>query len=497
MALKNKTAFWPCTVSQWYSQPFDREIPGIGEASMVALGASKSTQIHNFTDHVGQNIWYLGSPSQSSLQDYQAKTLATTSQCQPMTLKQCGITYAQNNSQRFQCNENFVGDLSLPYLNTSATGYENQYSANVGLAFSANAALTDVTGRIVNSAVEQIPEATIPEMYRTNPLYYGAWAFGFPGPNLSSNLSSTYMANIDYIPCINTTDPAYCYGAQFGGLWMLNCSTTVYDLTYTWVNGSVASYNTSLASTDMAALLTGPFVTMSNLYINDSLYDAAIVAGAADNSVGIANLFADEYGKLLLAYVVPALEPELVQVQQNRTVVPNVARVPLVPLYLLLATKAIYVIAVIVLAIAAYAFTHPAETEIVKDQLTIKALTSAHFDRPDVMQKYAVDQLQYIDPTKAASSADNDGASKPLLQHAATAPPDTPANSVKPEEPKIGLIPAVDGTWQWVVKADGVWNTVKPFVKTVVKTVVLSEAQAGSLGDAGNIINAYTGKPGK
>lgn len=477
--LVNKTAFWPCNVWTDGHNPDSRFLPGEGEAGNILFGASNLTQIHNHTDTAGSVFWYLGSPSQNSVQDYQAKTIATISQCQPMTRQQCNITYTENNgTERFQCNENFVGSFGLTGLNVSATGVEENGAPNIGVAFSGNSELTEVTGEILSARPNSYYTTLDPQIYTTNPLYYGVWAFGFPGPDITGGIVDN--------------DDSYYWGDLHGGVWMLNCSTMVYDVTYSWVNGTVTSFNKSMSSPELAALLTGPLAVGSSPYVRNSLTSVAMAAGSANYSAGIARIFSNEFSKLLLAYSVGALETQVVLKQQDRFTIADIARVPMIPLYLLLATKGLYVLAVIVLAIAAYAFTHPAETEIVKDQLSVKGLTSAHFDRPDVMQDYAVQQIKShmssADPDMPQSSSPKEEKTnepvKPGLRHAATAPVQGTAPK---KEAKVGLMPAVDGTWQFVVKANGVWNSVKP----IVESIVVEEAKAGGLGGAGDVIAAW------
>jgi len=74
--------------------------------------------------------------------------------------------------------------------------------------------------------------------------------------------------------------------------------------------------------------------------------------------------------------------------------------------------------------------------------------------------------------------------SPPKIQHAATAP----VHGTAPvQEARIGLLPAADGTWQFVMVANGVWNCIKP----IVKSIVVSDANAGDFGDVGKVISAW------
>ncbi len=190
----------------------------------------------------------------------------------------------------------------------------------------------------------------------------------------------------------------------------------------------------------------------------------------------------------------------------------SVARIPLVPLYLLLGFKFLYVVVVVILAIGAYCFTHPAETEIVKAQLSVKGLAAAHFDQPDLIRQDVVKQVQSrleqaknggssaaASPTTEQREQEQEQAgSAPIqpLKRADTAPAgrgpgaEAEARAEGDEaghKPKIGLMPTRAGTWQFVLLANGAWQSVKP----IVQSFVLSEAKAGEFGTAGDIYAAW------
>ena len=133
-------------------------------------------------------------------------------------------------------------------------------------------------------------------------------------------------------------------------------------------------------------------------------------------------MFADHWSQTVLALSAGVMSREPNLLTQIRSTPRQVARVPLLPLYILLALKAIYVIAVIALAIGAYCFTHPAETEIVKTQLSTRGLAAAHFDEPDILQSKVVSQLsERLQPATAKDDqADLEDPAKGGLKRAAT-----------------------------------------------------------------------------
>jgi hypothetical protein len=152
------------------------------------------------------------------------------------------------------------------------------------------------------------------------------------------------------------------------------------------------------------------------------------------------------------------------------------------PLYILLALKAVYILAVVGLAIGAYCFTHPAETEIVKTQLSTKGLAAAHFDDPNILQSKVVSQLsERLQPmiTKDGQAEPDDPA-KGGLRRAATFLGDMP-------DKKIGVVAEADGVWRFAVVANGVWNGIKPLAVDLVNI----EARAGNLGTPGEVVKAW------
>jgi len=197
-------------------------------------------------------------------------------------------------------------------------------------------------------------------------------------------------------------------------------------------------------------------------------------------------MFADRWSQTALALSAGVMSREPNLLTQVRSISRQLARVPLLPLYMLLALKAIYVLAVIALAIGAYCFTHPAETEIVKTQLSTRGLAAAHFDTPDILQSKVVSQLsERLLPVTATATAKNDPTepddpAKGGLKRAATFLGDLP-------DKRIGVVAHADGVWRFAVVANGVWNGIKPLAVDLVDM----EAKAGNLGTAGDLVKAW------
>lgn len=208
----------------------------------------------------------------------------------------------------------------------------------------------------------------------------------------------------------------------------------------------------------------------------------AAAAGASDDSGSLAAMFADHWSQTVLALSAGVMTREPNLLTQTRSAPYQVARVPLLPLYVLLALKAIYVLAVIALAIGAYCFTHPAETEIVKTQLSTRGLAAAHFDQPDILQSKVVSQLsERLQPVATRNDqAEPDDPAKGGLKRAATFLGDIP-------DKRVGVVAQADGVWRFAVVANGVWNGIKPLAVDLVDM----EAKAGNLGTAGDLVKAW------
>lgn len=238
----------------------------------------------------------------------------------------------------------------------------------------------------------------------------------------------------------------------------------MHEVSYTWISGTVHTFNTTPATPEIAALLSGTFAMAStNDQISSILGSIAFLAGSSSSSHALALSFAKSFSTALLAYSAGAIGPLLNEFEQPRNATISVVRIPLIPLYLLLATKLIYVLAVLILAFGAYCFTHPAETELVKAQLSIHGLTATRFQQHDLARQNVVKGLQ----DRFDQARDGDGAAREAeprrsgIQRATTAPVrGSLAAEGKEKEGKrdvrIGMALTAEGTWQFVVVANGV-----------------------------------------
>jgi hypothetical protein len=493
--------FWPCNVANWECYPV-ASLYGIADASKTNQGVSTVDKVWNYTDSSSGDVYYyLGSPNQNALVDFKAHTFAMQTQCKPMTQKCYKYDpddYSAANAalaNSYNCTGAFHGSLYSDVLGDS-TLYAYP---NVGVAFARDPEL-EVAGDLVwgpsadMAAYRQV--YSFPQVYATNPFHFGAWATGYPPADPTTALANPFGDGDKGVFWTASID------AGGGATWQLNCSSTVYDVSYSWIDGAVHAFNRTESTPDTAALFGSPFAYAANLSaVPLALAAAAQSASTADSSKALADTFASELSKSMLAYGVGALEPALNVLEQGRNSTVRVARVPMVPLYLLLATKFVFVVVVLVLAVGVYCFSHPHETEAVRAALSAKGLAAAHFQSPGAVQANVVREVQSRlesvrgeangngaavekPPLEGTGKGEADGESRPKLRHANTAPVQ---GSAPAPEPKVGLLPAADGTWQFVMVANGVWQSIKP----IVKQIVVSDAAGGGLGDVGKVISAW------
>ncbi|KAK4954450.1 hypothetical protein LTR10_007881 [Elasticomyces elasticus] len=492
---------------------------GPDEATRLAQGPTKSNVIRNFTDSEGIDYRYLADPGMDNKLDFKASTFALSSTCRPITAEclpgqqwpdptgeltdgpQYYYNYNFSCSPEFKANFTFSGAVQRIDASTLDGGtnspYDGSYSFQsplVGMAFAPDRNLSSRVGQYYDGLPMVV--STLPGFNETqgafdpnaavvgsnwsyqyilpkNPLNFAVWASGYPTFD-GKSVTNRVIDN----PLLNDTEIFHDTKSTY---WILGCETTVYDVTYTWVNGSVHTFNATPASEDMGGLISAPFAFQLGQAV-PALSNLASKAGIQNTSIDLAESFAGGWSQAALAMSVGVLDPAPNAIEQVRNSTIAVARVPMIPLYLLLGFKAIYVVAVIALAIGAYCFTHPGETEVVKAQLSAKGLAAAHFDDPGLLQQNVVKEMQ----ARLQTGKDNQHDPKPALQRANTAPAGHEVAAV-PTDKRVGLVAQADGAWKFALIADGVWQSVKP----IAVNLVTMEAAAGQMGTAGQVINAW------
>ncbi|KAK3678468.1 hypothetical protein LTR78_001765 [Recurvomyces mirabilis] len=436
-----------------------------------------------------------------------------TAQCTPIT-QQClpnvqWPTFADNadNTAYFNCSSGFQGNFSFPGAaqsvdadsSDSSGGADvntNSLNPTIGMSFASDANLTRRIGAynplLSNISIDSVSalrgsNLSYEYIQPQNPSYFGAWAAGFPTYTAFLNNQTAPMSNV-----LLNDSRIYRSPSTGNTYWVLPCSATVHEFNYTRVNGSISDISHRPASPEMAALFAAPFAVDGIAVARQQLVLSAIEASTAYGMQSLADRFATNWVTAALDLSTAVMQKDNALVGQSRTFTGPVARVPMLPLYLLLTLKALYVVAVILLAMGAYCFTHPAETELIKEQLSANGLAAAHFDDPGILQKNASSTLEEVLlPTPTIPDEKTGGATRGSSGKEGEEPVPGVTKTVtgldEMTEKRVGLVARADGAWRFAVIANGMWNGIKPIAVDLIGI----EAKNGNLAQAGDLITAW------
>jgi hypothetical protein len=412
------------------------DLAGAAESCMTMNAVSDMNTVQNYSSD-GETYYFLADTGLSKGRDFRTKTMAISTQCSPMT-STCfrGAQKTPQNttvltSTKFSCSPGFTGNVTsngvLPVSNWQATS-----TPNVGIGFAPDPSLSNMLG----SNSSEIVYASY-----QNPLYFGAWAIGYPSASPDE-------------PMTLLSDPEVFADQYSDYVWMLNCSTSIYDATYSWVNGSVYNFTKELAQPEMGGVISAPF-TMGIHMAQLALGLTSTMAGFQVDSAQLAMMWSQLFSSYTVAITAGAMETVPNLLEQSRNDALGVTRVPIVPLYFLLGLKFLYAFAAIVLALAAIRYTNPAETQSVKERLSVKGLATAYFADGPSQQATAVKNVtELFEEKKEGTEA----------------------------EKKVGMVQAETGGWRFVeVVAGKIWKDVGPYAQKEV----LADANKGMFGKDG------------
>ncbi|KAL5092204.1 hypothetical protein Trisim1_002088 [Trichoderma cf. simile WF8] len=316
----------------------------LGEAFKVLHNVSTVNKVNYFPSDQSQAVLYLGDAASSPNVDFKASTFAVSTQCQSITYD---CTHMYPNDTKFNCTPALTGDF-------------NTLSTPVGVKLFSNSSLTE----------------NLLFTYQ-NPVYFATWA-------VKEQIDSKSFAN----------DPGIAYHSDTVETlsWILNCSSTVYEATYTWVNGTVTSFNTALANSTLGGIMSGPF---GSDRANAALQCAANFASAGNSSADIAETTAAFMSHAVLSLSVGAISSRRNIIEQSRSRV-LLTRVPIIPFYFLITLKALYLCGVISLAAIIIIWYHPKEVAGLRSQFTIDGLVGTIF-REDKIHMPLLENLEEME----------------------------------------------------------------------------------------------------
>jgi hypothetical protein len=315
----------------------------------------------------------------SPWQDFQASTTGVVTTCEPIT-SQCNFATSPLGPaySTFNCSANFWGILGKA-PNVSDSGFL-QDSAVPPLGFKPGSALqysffTDKNLSIPYDSTGALgPFLTDDQLI--NPVYMGVAArFAATAQRAGVNMS---------------TDPEIFSGAtQFLDL-TLRCRYTTYLVDYNWVN-STATINTMKVSPNgtTAEIFHGYNIVNSFNSFDSDLQDIILGAALETDPQSLADAFANSYSSRVMSVIGPFLSSRNNIQEQTRNPL-LVAKIPKIPLAILVAGCCCYVIFGIVSAMIAYRALRTVDVRDLAFRFSLPALGLHAFKEP-VVEKEVVD----------------------------------------------------------------------------------------------------------
>lgn len=327
---------------------------GEAEAYKIMNGISNTHTVKAHSPSPSEVFYYLSDVATSTEIDYMATTFAVTTECELIS-KKCGLD--KDFGSTYNCTPSFSGSLTSP--GPAQIVWASFDTSLVGIQYFGDPGLTkDFPSRSPYS-----PQ---------NPLYFGSWATRQQSASTNDNATEIFT---------NIGGP--------GSSWVLNCTSTVYEVKYTWVNGTITSFNTSVANGTVGGIFSAGLAAGFGA---DALQNTAIIAGFSNTSAELANTTASYFSQNSLALSIGALESRPNILEQSRTPL-SVTRVPFVPFYLLIALKLIYAFSTISFALAVIIWALPSESQEMRTRLSIKGLVAATFE-PDKLKEQGVGSVE-------------------------------------------------------------------------------------------------------
>lgn len=328
----NITYFGGCSLDQAAAGAFLIN----GSTSLAVLSnVSQTTAVITHENH-GRQFAYLGVAPQLQLADidFTAKSWALETECKPVTSKCIDDQRIYGAATPYKCPFAFEGLLMTPNANVMTTAYFTNSTASDNSTHSVSL---------------------------ENPYYFASITKVNRNIGVSKALGS---------------DPEISIAVHGGVLSVLFCNTTVYDLEYSLVNGSVTRFLTTPSNSSMANLFQGG---QQYTKVGDpTLIQAASIAALGDTAQNLADSFALSYSQTALAVSAGIFVPEEVIESQHRQNI-LVAKVPKAPLMSLIAANLLLVVLGIVLTVIAF-ISLQGETGEIQARLSIAALVAAHFE---------------------------------------------------------------------------------------------------------------------
>ncbi|RAK93391.1 hypothetical protein BO79DRAFT_267496 [Aspergillus costaricaensis CBS 115574] len=298
-------------------------------------------------DNNGTMYSYLGIPEGTASvthRDYEAQTYGAATQCE-MFSKRCNLTEV-TTSLRYNCSSAFAGFIDSTEL---------------------------ITGFFTDSSMTTDIEDNETSNYGTeNPFYY-----------VIAGVLSTSGGTVP-----NSTDFVQNESGVYG--YVLGCNTTIYDIVYDRVNNSV----TRFVPTDSNTSVSNIWQTSIAQTVDWEPSIELEIGAAAFSQTGqeFADKIAQSFSKVILALGADGVEsrPALAAQQRETSLV---SRVPMAPLFTLVAVNFLYVIVGLIFAGIAIRTARGAVPD-VHARLGISGLVADRFEDPGSRKEvHSVDEM--------------------------------------------------------------------------------------------------------
>lgn len=279
---------------------------------------------------------YLGIPQSQFIQrDFTAKTIGMSTQCEPIS-DRCNLHGEAGSKDPFYCSEDFNGDLG------GSEGWNTFY-------------FTDSTMSSQNT------------LYGIHNPYYFAFA--------AVEGTAVQHAGLVHPQPVSPETVSVLHG---GIAYLLFCTTTLYDIEYDSINGTVTRFVTTASNDSVANAWHGPISTTSGNVGGPTLQQASALGILSNTAQELADIIALAYSRTALALGAQAvMRTPALAAQERQSFL--VSRVPAAPLFTLVIANLLFVVFGIALAAVAIK-TSGGDVREVQARLSIVGLVADRFE---------------------------------------------------------------------------------------------------------------------
>ncbi|KAL6897533.1 hypothetical protein GGI43DRAFT_409343 [Trichoderma evansii] len=356
---------YPCAALKGYGPQgaFTPYIPTDLETFKILNNVSTENIVSNLSSNSSQPLLYISdAASSSSNLDFKASTFAISTKCEVLQMR-C----SEDQREVFDCQSAAVNQI------TQVTSADFQFYYDSSL----------------------VHNISYPYYSFQNPLYFTVYIFmGEPNQPAQPNI--------------------------LAGSIELGCSSTIFDATYAWVDGSIAQFNITPSNGSLGGIMSAPFIN-DNANVSQQAMISSM-AKLSSNFSDAVSLTAAAFSHSALALSYTSMESRLNIVEQSRSTL-FLTRVPVIPFYILIGLNALYILCTVLLAMAAMIWAHPKESTAVKAQLTMEGFVTAVFKGESIKAQ-----------TQASESSDGSS------DHTEVA---------NEEVPKLAILKTEQGEWSY------------------------------------------------